>query len=313
MQSVLQVHSNVLRYRLDSLANSSSVSRVIGAIQPALSAPSTLAVIMPPMIKANSFLQNLHVSLKELKFLRYSSTHHNSALKLFCTQYNAQNLRRLSLICFYGADTIKFNAFISAVKRADSINQLEIAQLRKDNDTLYSLSKLFKPNKCRTKRSHHGHGHHHGHQRLSWDFYESVVVSFGVEFRHFFHGERPKVVEMQKLMDLILDTQLSLNESKDGLLHLIRKYISKVVPEDVLWIVVEFSLGIDCLNVVLLQWNLFDGEELFLLFQTLKYFERKYGAFTEEHTLHGSGRKQIHRKIEWFDPDWYSNAMELHC
>ena len=75
------------------------------------------------------------------------------------------------------------------------------------------------------------------------------------------------------MVDLILQNQVLLNENKSNLLQLIESRIDKsydfCVPPDVLSIVVEFCLGLDSLNVELLQWNLFDGEELFLLFQGL--------------------------------------------
>eukprot|EP01084_Bolivina_argentea_P011809 22104_1 len=128
--------------------------------------------------------------------------------------YNSNILRKLSLICFYGADTIKFNALISAINTKTLLNNFEIAQLRKDSDTLYSLSKLFKfKNKNKNK--------------LSWNFYESINVSFGAQFGHFYHGEKLQINEMKKFIDLILENQLLLQENKQNLLNLLSKKINK--------------------------------------------------------------------------------------
>merc|ERR1711920_816709 len=173
--------------------------------------------------------------------------------------YSTKSLRKLSLICFYGADTIKFNALISAIKRKNAIQCLEIAQLRKDNDTLFSLSKLFKPNNRKKNK-------------VSWDYYDSVTVSFGVEFGHFYHGSPLNTNDLKKFVELILKNQAMLQQSKLNLLSLVSTKINSnfeklFMPNDVLWIVVEYSLGLDCLNVCLLQWNLSDSQELVLLFE----------------------------------------------
>ena len=102
-----------------------------------------------------------HLLVNNTRNIQRSLRHHygdHSLSALLHLIYNCSTLRSLSLVCFYGADTIKFNALISAIKMKNNLNCLEIAQLRKDNDTLYSLSKLFKPHT--NKR----HKHHHHHQ-----------------------------------------------------------------------------------------------------------------------------------------------------
>lgn len=229
--------------------------------------------------------------------------------------YNCSTLRSLSLICFYGADTIKFNALISAIKHKKNLNYLEIAQLRKDNDTLYSLSKLFKQQNPTKK--HHRHKTVKAKYNVNWSFYQNIKISFGVEFRHFYHGEKLQIYDMKQFINLILQNQILLNENKLNLLKLIESRIDKsyhklfCVPPDVLSIVVEFCLGLDSLNVELLQWNLFDAEELFLLFQGLMYFKEKYQELIQDKSVSHHHNKTNYRKIKWFNPNWFNDIIAI--
>eukprot|EP01083_Nonionella_stella_P065882 173000_1 len=242
----------------------------------------------------------LDCAVKDMRSLR----HHYGDISLSALlhlMYISQSLQTLSLLCFYGADSIKFNALMSAIKsKKHCIRHVEIAQLRKDNDTLYSIAKLFRSN----------HHQMRNRSKLNWNFYQSIVMSFGVEFDDFYHGDKLQISDMKSFVDLVLDRQLLLQESKLYLLKVLLKSGAKLcMPSDVLWIVVEFAAGLDCLNIAILEWNLMENEELYLLFETVRYFNRKYEELTNKYNA--GGIKHIHRKIQWFQRDWNTKSLTL--
>merc|ERR1711971_847214 len=176
--------------------------------------------------------------------------------------YAMRSLRVLSLVCFYSNDTIKFNALMSACRAHPNLRVIELAQLRKDAETLYSLSKLFqgKGGYGGGRKVNSKNRKAKAKERVQWNFCASLTVSFGVAFRYFYYGERVETHHLCTLLDRVGESAQRLAESKQNLLRLSQRRCSVEMPSDVWWICVEFALGVDgddsVPNVRLLCWDL---------------------------------------------------------